>query len=101
MINHVVIFHLCTKEELLSAMELHNSNPWYGRDICRGFYILHEEQHHVYALNKCAGFLPLLSHELAHSLKMGHTWFPGIRNFSGLFRWFAFDLYDIRRVFKK
>lgn len=77
-------------------------SPRYGRELCRGFYQLEKVEgvwvHMVYMLQKCPGNLALAAHELAHSFGLDHTWWPGIRSFTGLLRWFAFDLKDVKEI---
>jgi hypothetical protein len=100
--RHTVHFMLCSKEELQAIMVERGVAPQYGRELCRGFYQQEKVEgvwvHMVYILKKCPGHLALAAHELAHSFGLDHTWWPGIRNFTGLLRWFAFDIEDVKAI---
>lgn len=93
-----VVIHICdTKEELAQAAKEAGSNPWYGLKYLRGFRL----GNHYWVLDNCMGFLAVNAHELGHILGYKHTYWPGIMNFSGLFRWFAFDLTELKRLWTK
>jgi len=73
------------------------SKPWYGLKYLRGFRL----GNHYWVREDCMGYLAVNAHELGHILGYKHTCWPGIMNFSGLFRLFAFDLSELKRLWTK
>ena len=91
---------LCTKEELMQAANKYGAKTYRG--YLRGFRYGDK----IYIIKDAPGRIALAGHELAHALwQEQHTIFPGIMNFSGLFRWFAWHPSDIlsfiKNVFRK
>jgi len=95
--NLEIVVHRCTKEELEEEAERLGSNPWYGLKHLRGFRLGNE----IWVVEDCIGELALQAHEYGHVIGLKHTKFPGIMNFSGLFRWFTFHPNDIITLLRK
>lgn len=84
----------CTRREFERYAEIHQVKPWYGIKYLRGFF--DPQRRTVYVVDGCAGFLGVVAHEVGHALGYDHSAWPGIMNFSGLFRWAAYTPGDVR-----
>lgn len=94
----VTIFQ-CSWPEFLTEARARKIQPWYGLEYLRGFYIpVGSDGGLVYIVKDCPGELALVAHEVGHVLGRKHTRWPGIMNFSGLFRWFANEPRDLKRL---
>lgn len=87
-----ITVNLCTKEEMQEAVEKTDLTTWYKNHL-RGF--CYPSTGEIWILKDCWGELALLAHEYGHIRGLKHCKFPGIMNFSGLFRWFANDPKDL------
>lgn len=89
--------HLCTKEELEKEACRYGSDPWYGLKYLRGF----RYGNGIWVVKDCEGELALMGHEYGHIRGKAHTKWPGIMNFSGLFRWFCYTPSEILNGIRK
>jgi len=85
---------LCAPDEFEAQAMLYDVKPWYGVKWLRGFCL--PSKNLIVMRNGYAGELALMVHEYGHLRGKEHTISVSIMNFSGLFRWLAFILYDLR-----